>query len=124
MTKQLGVSILIDHTTAKLLFQAETSLVQQVRYLGSVLPVGMDQPVKVFELMPPEADAERLSRSQLQLFEQGQQAFEHGNWQDARRFLERLLDVKDGPSRFLLDYMKSADAPPDGFNGVIALARK
>jgi adenylate cyclase len=124
MTKQLGVSILIDHTTAKLLFQAETSLVQQVRYLGNVLPVGMDQPVKVFELMPPEADAERLSRSQLQLFEQGQQAFEHGNWQDARRFLERLLDVKDGPSRFLLEYMNSADVPPASFDGVIALARK
>jgi len=124
MTKQFGAAILIDQTTANLLVRSETTLQQQVRYLANVLPVGMEQPVKVFELMPPEADESRLSRAKLQLFEQGQQAFEQGNWAEARRFLERMQDVDDGPSKFLLSYMAGADQPPAGFGGVVELSRK
>ena len=124
MTKQLGVSIVIDQTTAKLLVRSETALQQQVRYLANVLPVGMEQPVKVYELMPPEADSERLSRPNLNLFEQGQQEFERGNWSEARRFLERLVSLNDGPSRFLLEYMNAQQSPPADFSGVVALVRK
>jgi adenylate cyclase len=124
MTKQFGSAILIDQTAANLLVRSETTLQQQVRYLAKVLPVGMEQAVKVFELMPPEADESRLSRAKLQLFEQGQQAFEQGNWTEARRFLERMQDVSDGPSKFLLEHMGGADAPPPGFAGVVQLSRK
>jgi hypothetical protein len=84
----------------------------------------MDHPVKVYELMPPEADESRLSRAKLQLFEQGQQAFEQGNWPEAKRFLERMQDVNDGPSRFLLSYMESVQSPPAGFAGVVELRSK
>jgi adenylate cyclase len=124
MTKQLGAAILIDQTTANLLVRSETTLQQQVRYLANVLPVGMEQSVKLYELMPPEADESRLSRAKLQLFEQGQHAFEQGNWAEARRFLERMLDVADGPSKFLLAYMEGAEKAPDGFSGVVELKRK
>src|SRR4029453_769896 len=84
MTKQFGVSILIDQTTATLLVRSDTNLQQQVRYLGTVLPVGMGQPLKVFELMPSEADPLRLPRAKLQLFEQGLKEFENANWPEAR----------------------------------------
>jgi len=124
MTKQLGAAILIDQTAANLLVRSETTLQQQVRYLAHVLPVGMEQPVKVFELMPPEADESRLSHARLQLFEQGQQAFEQGNWPEARRFLERLADANDGPSKFLLSYMNTAEKPPATFAGIVQLSRK
>jgi adenylate cyclase len=124
MTKQFGAAILIDQTAANLLVRSETSLQQQVRYLANVLPVGMDHPVKVYELMPPEADESRLSRAKLQLFEQGQQAFEQGNWPEARRFLERMQDVNDGPSKFFLSYMDGTDKPPTRFAGVVELSRK
>ncbi len=122
MTKQFGASILIDQTAANLLVRSETTLQQQVRYLANVLPVGMEQSVKVYELMPPEADETRLSRSKMQLFEQGQQAFEQGNWGEARHFFERMQD--DGPSKFLLGYMGGANKAPDGFGGVVELRSK
>lgn len=124
MTKQLGAAILIDQTAANLLVRSETTLQQQVRYLANVLPVGMEQSVKVYELMPPEADESRLPRAKLQLFDQGQQAFEQGNWAEARRFLERVVDVQDGPSKFLLAYMEGAENAPQGFTGVVELKRK
>ena len=60
----------------------------------------------------------------VQLFEQGQQAFEQGNWDEARRFLERMQDVNDGPSKFLLSYIEGADKPPAGFGGVVELRSK
>jgi adenylate cyclase len=122
MTKQFGTAILIDQTAANLLVRSETTLQQQVRYLANVRPVGMEQPVKVFELMPPEADESRLSRSKMQLFEQGQQAFEQGNWSEARHFLERMQD--DGPSKFLLGYMGGVEKAPEGFRGVVELKSK
>jgi adenylate cyclase len=124
MTKQFGTSILIDQTAHSLLAKSDTSLGQRSRYLGTVLPVGMDQPIQVYELMPSEADRERLPRAKLQLFEQGQEQFEQGNWAEARRFLERVADSPDGPSRFLLEYMQTHKNPPPDFRGVMALTRK
>jgi adenylate cyclase len=124
MTKQFGTSILIDQTAHSLLAKSDTSLGQRSRYLGTVLPVGMDQPIQVYELMPSEADRERLPRAKLQLFEQGQEQFEQGNWAEARRFLERVADSPDGPSRFLLEYMQTHKTPPPDFRGVMALTRK
>jgi adenylate cyclase len=124
MTKQFGASILIDQKTANLLTHSETNLQQQIRYLASVRPVGMDQPLKVYELMPSEADPLHLSRAKLQLFEEGQQAFEKGNWTDARRFLQRVVESNDGPSKFLIDYMDACGTPPEDWNGTVVLTRK
>ncbi len=124
MTKHFGSSILIDHTSAKLLMQSETTLLQQIRYLASVRPAGMEQSQKVFELMPSESDPLRLPRARLQLFEQGQREFEQGNWPEARNFLQRVLEAHDGPSRFLLDYMDQHKTPPLDWNGTVVLARK
>src|SRR5947207_672032 len=124
MTKQFGASILIDQTTATLLVRSETNLQQQVRYLATVQPVGMEQALKVFELMPSEADGLRLARDKLQLFEQGQKEFEQGNWAEARKFLQRVLEAHDGPSRFLLDHMDACQTPPADWKGTIVLTRK
>lgn len=124
MTKQLGASILVDQTTGTLLAQADTTLQQCTRYLGNVLPVGMEQPLKVFEVMVSPSDPQRLPPAKLQLFEQGLKEFENGNWAEARKFLARVLEVQDGPSQFLLQYMGDRQSPPDGWDGTIVLTRK
>jgi len=92
--------------------------------LATVQPAGMDQPLKVYELMPSEADPLRLPRDKLQLFEQGQKEFERGNWSEARKFLQRTLEVQDGPSRFLLEHMDACQTPPTDWKGTIVLTRK
>jgi adenylate cyclase len=122
MTKQFGTAILLDQVANRLLVESDTSLCKRSRYLATVRPAGMEQPVRIYELMPSEADPHRLPRAKLQLFEHAQQEFKEGNWNAARGSLSRLPE--DGPSRFLLSFMAEHQSPPAGWDGTMTLTRK
>jgi adenylate cyclase len=123
MTKQLGVSILLDEAARDLLKQADEGLSQQTRYLAKVVPAGMEKPIKVFELMP-SAEQQTLQRANLKKFREGRDAvFERRDWQLARKFLEPLRS-SDGPARFLLEQMHEQVRPPDDWDGAFWLTKK
>jgi adenylate cyclase len=122
MNKQLGTSILIDPTTNALLSSSGSDLKDLARYLGKVLPLGLSQPIEIFELMPSASDSQRLSRPNLKLFEHGLAEFEQDHWAEAQACLTRLPE--DGPAKFLLSYLTHHGSPPADWDGVINMSQK
>lgn len=127
MTKQWGVSILIDGVAVQALQEATTQrashLADRLRFLADVTPVGTDAAVSVFELLPPPADA-TLPRNLIRRFERGRKAFANGSWDEALSQLRRVDEAGDGPSKFLIKQMERLQRPPAGWQGVIQLERK
>ena len=123
MTKQFGASIIIDEATKSSLIECDKTWSSRVRWLGKVLPLGMSQSVSIFELMPSEADPDRLPLKKLKRYEEGQREFDQGNWTQAITILDPLAN-QDGPARFLFEYMKKHRAPPSDWDGTIFLDKK
>lgn len=127
MTKQLGVSIVLDERARAALLrdrsQRAAELAERLRFLASVQPAGMDTAVRVYELLPPPAEAS-LPVNMLKLFDVGREAFEARNWTAARQDLARVAAAGDGPARFLLKHMDQLTAPPAEWDGRVVLASK
>jgi adenylate cyclase len=124
MTKQLGVSILIDQTAKEALEKSDSELAQRVRYLAAIQPAGMDRAVGVYELLPPDSNESSLPPALVRLFHEGRKAFERGNWPEAREHLARVAKSGDGPSKFLLQYMDRLQSPPKDWDGRVVLTSK
>ena len=122
MTKQFGTSILMDPTTNSLLCSSSSDLKDRSRYLAKVLPLGLSEPIEVYELMPSASDSQRLSRPNLKLFEHGLEEFEKGHWAEAQSCLTRVPD--DGPAKFLLAFITHHRSPPSDWDGVIKMTQK
>jgi adenylate cyclase len=124
MTKQLGVSILMDQTAKEALEKSDSELAQRVRYLAAIQPAGMDRAVGVYELLPPDSNEASLPPALVRLFHEGRKAFEKGNWPEAREHLTRVAKSGDGPSKFLLQYMDRLQSPPKDWDGRVVLTSK
>lgn len=124
MTKQWGVSILVDAEAQQTLVQAGSDFVRRLRYLAEVQPAGLDSGVRIYDLMPPADDPAALNAKQLKLFDYGRKTFEEGKWSDARSPLEQLTTAGDGPSKFLVRYMDQLQTPPAGWKGRVVLTAK
>jgi len=124
MTKQLGASILLDEHATEALEASGSELASRVRLLASIQPVGLDTPLPVYELMAPSHTREALSPQLVRLYEVGRQAFESGNWPEAREALRRLVLSGDGPSSFLLGHMENLHSPPKDWAGRVVLTSK
>jgi adenylate cyclase len=114
MTKQFGVSILVDEAAAVAL-NATGDPQRRCRPLACVRPVGLD-PLTVHELI-----GERRVPGLLD-YDVARKDVAEGRWADARG---RLKKLNDGPSKFLTDFLRTApDAPPADWDGVIPLKSK
>jgi adenylate cyclase len=124
MTRQLGASILLDEQAMEALEASGSELAGRVRLLASIQPAGLDSPLPVYELMAPSHTREALAPQLVRLYEVGREAFESGNWQEARQTLQRLALSGDGPSSFLLGHMERLRSPPKDWSGRIELTSK
>jgi adenylate cyclase len=124
MTKQFGVSIIIDEQAQKLLRESGSDFIERLRNLAEVVPVGLDSGVRIYELMPPDDDPLALNSKQRKLYVYARKAFEQGDWNDARTSLQQLASAGDGPSKFLLGVMNRLQSPPPDWIGRIALTAK
>ncbi len=124
MTKQLGASILLDERAMEALEASGSDLAARVRLLASIQPAGLDTPTPVYELMAPSHTREALAPQLVRLYDVGREAFESGNWQEARQALQRLALSGDGPSSFLLGHMDILRTPPKNWNGRVVLTTK
>jgi adenylate cyclase len=124
MTRQLGVSILIDPPTAAVLRSSAPASVCRVRRLARVRPVGLSAPIEVSELLPPVHDCPELTDEHLAAYEAALEAFERGDWNLALRHLHRI-PPDDVATDFLTFFItQHARTPPPGWDGVIVLRDK
>jgi adenylate cyclase len=124
MTSQLRVPILIDESTAEIARQRMDKEEGRTRRMGRVLPVGMETPVEVSELLPPFSQFPLLSDEQITQYELGVEHFTNGDWEEAWQCLHNM-PAGDRAQDFLAMpiVQNNRTAPPD-WDGVIRLSRK
>ncbi|MEQ9379853.1 MAG: hypothetical protein RJP95_03255, partial [Pirellulales bacterium] len=129
MTKQIGVSILVDDRVCKAVEQHPalgnafaTGLSHRFRCIGLIQPAGMGEAVRVHELLPEQG---AMNQPLLNLFEMGRQAFEGKDWDIAGQRLSRVKEMaNDSAAGFLLSAMEQMKSPPEEWDGRIVLSSK
>ncbi|MBA4188611.1 MAG: adenylate/guanylate cyclase domain-containing protein [Planctomycetaceae bacterium] len=122
MTKQLHVPILIDEQTARVVRQMGTSEAR-VRRLAKVRPYGLETPLVVSELLPPES-ADGLSNADLAHYERALDAFLAGDWNTSFEALHQVSPRDRGKDILTGCIIANNHIPPAGWNGVIELGQK
>ncbi|MCA9270029.1 MAG: adenylate/guanylate cyclase domain-containing protein [Planctomycetales bacterium] len=124
MTKQLGVSVLIDEATAHAVRAGLAPSEGRARRMGKIRPYGLNAPLMVSHLIPPESHQPRIDAAGIADFEAAVDAVAAGEWGRALELLENV----PGPDRakdFLTVFIAQNNyEPPPNWQGVIALPRK
>ena len=123
LTKKTGASILLDEATAVAAASSLHPDEGRCRPIGSLQPVGFEQPINVTELLPPE-DESSVSNADIENFTDAVIAFKAGEWDRSHKLLG-LLPGQDRTKDFLLVQIASANyqAPID-WDGVIRMTSK
>ena len=99
-----------------------------VRRMDRIRAVGMDKPVRLYELVGLYDESTAPLREALTIFEKGVDAFEDRDWQRARDHFSTVLRIypDDGPATLFLGRCDSfLDSPPrETWDGVISLSEK
>ncbi len=123
MTKILRAPILLDEATAL----KARSLVPQaarLRRLGVFRPYGLESPVAISELLPPETEYPQLSNQNIADFEEALDALQAGRFAEAFSLLHKVPPedvVKDFLTVLIAQHNRQA---PADWDGVIALQSK
>lgn len=124
MTKLLRAPILLDRATAASIRRRVPREIARVRRLAVVRPYGLETPIEVSELLPPQSQYPLLTDEHLEFFEAALDAFLAGRWSQAFELLHRL-PPDDVVADFLTVYIARQNrTPPPGWDGVIALSTK
>ncbi len=124
MTSQLRVPILLDEATAEIVRHKLDRREGRTRRLAKVLPIGIETPTIVSELLPPESEWPELTDAHLEQYELGVKHFIDGHWEDAYHHLHNMPPY-DRAQDFLtmLIAQNNRIAPPD-WDGVVRLSAK
>ncbi|MBN1911494.1 MAG: adenylate/guanylate cyclase domain-containing protein [Pirellulales bacterium] len=124
MTKIVRAPILLDEATAQSVRRQVPRETARVRRLAVVRPYGLDTPLEISELLPPEEDHPQLTNEHLACYEAALDAFLEGDWSSALRRLHQV-PTDDLVTDFLTVYIgRHNRTPPRGWDGVIPLERK
>jgi adenylate cyclase len=124
MTRTLHAPILLDGPTAEAVRRSLPTDVARCRRIAVVRPYGIDSPVAVSELLPPEQEIPRLRDEHIRDYEQALDAFNAGNWSAAFGLLHKVPAddrVKDFLTVFIAGHHRT---PPPGWTGVVTLDAK
>lgn len=124
MTRQFGVGVCIDETTAEFVRRLMPAEQGRVRRLARVRPKGMDTPLLIHELLPAEVEGDKVSETVRLNYEAALEAIIGGRWSEG---LERLNAVPDddGPKQFLVAHMaKHNNTPPANWDGAFSSETK
>ncbi len=124
MTKQLRVPILLDEPTATILKRRMGPEMGRLRRLGRVLPFGLETPLTVTELLPPEAELSELTSSLIHQYEQGVDYFIAGAWEEAYRCLHAMPPSDRAQDFLTLRIAEHNRVAPPGWDGIIRLPEK
>ncbi len=124
MTKILRAPILLDEGTAEAIRRQVPRTIARVRRVAVVRPYGLDTPLEVAELLPPEAAYPKLTDQHVGYYESGLDAFLAGAWREAYELL-RHVPTDDLVCDFLTVFIaQHKRTPPPGWDGVIELQSK
>ena len=99
-----------------------------LRKLDRVRVVGINEPVRLFELVDETALANDKSLEIVSLFHDALKEFENKEWEKAGEYCQKVLsiDPEDGPAAIYMkrcsEYQKKA--PPANWDGVFNLTSK
>jgi len=123
VNKQYGTWILASEITYK-----EGGADFAARRLDRVRVVGINEPVRLYEIVEERFELSNKILEALGIFDEGLQAFEEWDWESAKTYFLEVLEIvpDDGPSQFYLErcnkYIKKA--PPKNWDGVFSLTLK
>lgn len=124
MTKQLHAPILLDKATAAALRETMPAEEARLRRVAVVQPYGIDVPLEVHELLPPESQYPQLPDEAIRWYEQALDSLLDGRWQEALQALHRV-PAEDQVKDFLTVFIARHDrVPPPDWDGVISLSSK
>lgn len=124
MTSQLRVPILLDELSAAFVRDGMPRSEGRTRCLGRVLPVGMEKPVTISELLPPEDQYPLLTDAHIKQYEQGVNHFIAGEWEDAWQCLHSM-PAGDRAQDFLsIAIVQNNRQAPADWDGVLRLSTK
>jgi adenylate cyclase len=124
MTRQFGVGVCIDDTTAHFVRRLMPPTEGRCRRLARVRPKGMDTPLLIHELLPAEADGNLITDTAMLNYEAALDLVIAGKWGEAVERLNAVPD-EDGPKQFLLTQMaKYNHTPPADWDGAFTLDSK
>ena len=124
MTKILQAPILMDAPTTAQVRDQLNADTARVRRLAVVRPYGLEKPVEVSELLPPESEHSRLSDDHIRDYESALSALIRGDWDEAFELLHRVPSddrAKDFLTVLIAQHNRTA---PSNWDGVIPLGRK
>ena len=123
VNKQYRTWVLASEDTIK-----ETHENLLTRQLDRVRVVGINEPVRIHEVLETSADAPRGLHDKVQLFNKAHELFEKRKWNDAMIEFSRVieLDTEDMPALLYLDRCRQfLQYPPDNdWDGVFNFEEK
>lgn len=123
MTKQFGVSIIVDEASAQFARDHIPVTQARVRKLCRVRPKGMETSITVSEILPP-ADLSDITDEHIAKFEQAVDRIITGDW-DAAAELLASLKGDEGPREFLERQMNRwVNSVPSQWDGAFSLTEK
>jgi adenylate cyclase len=98
------------------------------RQMDKVRPVGIQEPVRLFELIDEKSAADARTLEAVEIFHQAQALFEGRQWDEAAKRFEEVQKIlpADGPADVFLKRCREfkKKPPPDDWDGVFSLAVK
>jgi adenylate cyclase len=123
VNKQYGTYLIISDETYR---AAGEGLL--VRKMDRVRVVGIDRPVRLYELLGHAGDSTSALREALDLFEDGLVAFESREWEAARDHFKTVLRIypQDGPAKVMIERCDRflLDPPRESWDGITNLTEK
>ncbi|HJN13651.1 MAG: adenylate/guanylate cyclase domain-containing protein [Pirellulaceae bacterium] len=124
MTKLLRAPILIDEATATAARNQLTSETARVRRVARVIPLGIETPLEVSELLPPQAEYTDLSDQDIATYEAALDALQGEDWEKAFSLLHQV-PADDRVKDFLTVFIAQNNRlPPKNWDGVIRMTVK
>ncbi len=124
MTKKLRVPIVMDEATAQLARRGLAENEGRVRSLAKVLPYGMENSLKVSELILPFGEDSELTDEQIEVYEAGVEQFMTGHWEEAYRSLHSMPSSDQAQDFLLAIITQNNRRAPANWKGVIELPSK
>ncbi|QDT42454.1 Adenylate cyclase 2 [Gimesia alba] len=124
LTKHLRVPVLMDEATAQIVRSKLDRREGRARKLARILPYGMERPVVVSELVPPETQAETLTDEQITCYETAVDCFVEGEWEEAFRLLHDIPPSDRAQDFLALQITRSNRVAPADWDGIIRFDSK
>ena len=123
VNKQYGTYIIASENTIK-----ETGDKLLSRQLGWIRVVGVNKPLRIYEILDLYSDAPQALHTLVEFFHSAPNLFEAGKWNEAETAFKRVLEIfpEDGPSCLYLNRCRLFfDNPPStDWDGVFDMKEK